>query len=312
MPESHNDLPAALTGPYFASRILQEESLPWRALHGPGILPVSQSIWRQRDAPVGTPHYLRLLQNIHPEGVFSHETAADLWGFWMPSSDGGYSPVHLSKKRADGGPPWRRGIKGHQLPPHAAVLERRGVRVTSPAWTWVDLAGTRMSFEDLVASGDGLLQRDNGPAGQREPGLHPLSSVEEITATVAARRKFKGIVRAREAIDLLRPRHDSRPESIVRTRLVEAGLPEPAINPVLRLSTGKQIQPDLAWIDLKVCIQYEGDHHRADKDQWHRDIGRDRAMHQDGWVVLRLTSQDLRSQYWRIFLGEVRNALGVA
>ncbi|NUL46150.1 hypothetical protein F7P69_13240 [Cellulosimicrobium funkei] len=186
------------------------------------------------------------------------------------------------------------------------------MQVTSPAWTWVDLAGSKMSFEDLVAAGDSLLQRVNGPAGQREPGLHPLSTVEEIKATIVSRPKVKGIVRAREAVELLRPGHDSRPESIVRTRLLEAGLPEPAINPVVRMSTGRTIQPDLAWIDQKVCIQYEGDHHRADKNQWHRDIARDRTMHQDGWIVLRLTSRDLKSHHWQSFLGEVRQALGLA
>lgn len=311
MPEPQNPLHAALTGPYFSSRILQEQSLPWRALHTPGVLPVSQSIWRHVGSPADSPHYLKLLQGIHPEGVFSHETAAALWGMWMPWGNMGFSPVHLSKRRTDGGPPWRQGIKGHQLPPHAKILDRVGVRVTSPAWTWVDLAGTRMSFEDLVAAGDSLLQRGNGPAGQRDPGLHPLSGVEDIKATIAVRPKVKGIVRCREAVELLRADHDSRPESLVRTRLLEAGLPEPTINPVLRMSKGKTIQPDLAWIDLKVCIQYEGDHHRADKDQWHRDIGRDRTMHQDGWVVLRLTSRDLESHQWQAFLGEVRQALGI-
>lgn len=312
MPEPQSDLSAAQTGPYFSSRILHEKSLTWRALHAPGILPVSQSIWRHAEAPSDAPHYLNLLQRIHPKGVFSHETAAALWGMWMPWATAGFSPVHVSKRRQDGGPPWRQGITGHQLPPHASILDRGGVRVTSPAWTWVDLAGTRMSLEDLVATGDSLLQRENGPAAQREPGLHPLSTVEEIKATIAVRPKVKGIVRAREAVELLRSCHDSRPESIVRTRLLEAGLPEPAINPVLRMSSGKTIQPDLAWIELKVCIQYEGDHHRADKDQWHRDIGRDRTMLKDGWVVLRLTSRDLKSPHWQAFLGEVRSALGVA
>ena len=37
-------------------------------------------------------------------------------------------------------------------------------------------------------------------------------------------------------------------------------------------------------------MQYEGDHHRTDPQQWRRDIERDRRMQAEGWIVLRVTA----------------------
>ena len=67
-------------------------------------------------------------------------------------------------------------------------------------------------------------------------------------------------------------------------------MPEPEGNPLLLLSDGSTVRPDLVWREARVCVQYEGDHHRTDPRQWRRDIERDRRMQAEGWIVLRVTA----------------------
>lgn len=50
---------------------------------------------------------------------------------------------------------------------------------------------------------------------------------------------------------------------------------------------------DLAYPELKIAIEYEGDGHRTDKRQWRRDIQRQRDLEDRGWTVIRLTELDL-------------------
>jgi hypothetical protein len=298
-----DDLPT-----YFSAAHARRLGLHRQQLNRSQATVVSQGI-RQR--PVRTPdawHLAAVLQEIHPTGVFSHHTAAEMWGIWLPWNVSGHDPVHLSKTRADGGSPRRRGVRGHVLPQTAHLRNRRGLRLTSPAWTWVDLAGTAMIDTDLVAAGDSLLQRSDGPAGRREPALHPLSSLAELRAVIGQRNNVRGLQRARWALERLRPGVDSSPESCLRTRLVDAGFPEPAVNPTIRLVNGNALRPDLAWTDLKICIQYEGDHHRTDQTQYRRDTGRDRSMQSNGWIVLRVTGGVFSESGWSSFLADLRGA----
>lgn len=50
---------------------------------------------------------------------------------------------------------------------------------------------------------------------------------------------------------------------------------------------------DLAYPELKVAIEYEGDGHRTSAEQWRRDIQRQRELEALGWIVIRLTQEDL-------------------
>ncbi|WP_439281018.1 endonuclease domain-containing protein [Microbacterium sp. A93] len=269
---------------------------------------ISRGIRQRRDQEVDFLEHLVALQHLHPLGVFSHETAAALWGIWLPIGTTGCHPIHLSKASQAGGPPRRRRVKGHLLPVHAPIKRYQGVRVTGPAWTWVELAATGMEFDDLVAAGDSLLQSKDGPAGQRNPGLHPLSSIQAMEDAICRRPGFRGLSRAREAITWLRPGSDSPQESRLRVGVIQAGFPEPAVNPEVELSTGEKIRPDLVWEDVKICLQYEGDHHRSDADQWDRDIQRDLRMQRDGWIVIRVTKKSFTRVGWEELLENLRLA----
>ena len=50
---------------------------------------------------------------------------------------------------------------------------------------------------------------------------------------------------------------------------------------------------DLGWEDIKVAVEYEGDHHRTDRRQFNRDIARFEATAELGWIVVRVTVEDV-------------------
>ena len=76
--------------------------------------------------------------------------------------------------------------------------------------------------------------------------------------------------------------------------IIEAGLPAPVAQVRVRDERGFEVaRVDLAYPAAKIAIEYEGDHHRTSKTQWRRDIARIRRLHALGWVVLRVTADDL-------------------
>jgi hypothetical protein len=86
-------------------------------------------------------------------------------------------------------------------------------------------------------------------------------------------------------------------ESVRETRLrllfQAAGLPVPVVQFEVRGAGGRFVaRLDLAWPELKVAAEYDGDHHR-EQAQFRRDVARLNALRESGWVVLRFTADDL-------------------
>ena len=52
-------------------------------------------------------------------------------------------------------------------------------------------------------------------------------------------------------------------------------------------------RPDLCYPDLKIAIEYDGQHHLLDIRQWRRDIRRRENLEREGWLVRVITAHDL-------------------
>ncbi|MFF1827797.1 hypothetical protein [Paenarthrobacter sp. NPDC058040] len=192
----------------------------------------------------------------------------------------------------------RRGVVGHRAPLLARdVRVLNGVNLTSPEWTFVDLA-RHMGPASLVAAGDYLLAREN-----------PLSSVDAIQEVVDRRPKVKGIRLAREVLPLLRSGVDSAQESRLRIKILDAGLPEPVITQAIFDEYGRYIStPDLQYEEYKIALEYEGDHHRSDPVQWGKDIERDDRLRAMGWIVLKFSKVQMNAG-WTHSERKIKDAL---
>lgn len=221
------------------------------------------------------------------KGFISHTSAAALWGMPLPLTiDGRVHVSHPHRHRAVR----TVGVVGHHLVIRAEeITEIDGFPVTTPERTWCDLAGL-VGLEALVAAGDRLLWH-----------RAPLTTPERVRDMAARHPGRRGRVDRMHALALLSDRADSPPESILRTRIVRSGLPTPAVNVPLRGPNGDWIgQPDLAFIEYREVLEYEGDGHRTDRAQWLKDLARVPRFEDFDWHVTRAGSDDLGSGSRRI------------
>jgi hypothetical protein len=246
---------------------------------------------------------VRPLLDVVAGGVASFTTAARIWRFPLPLAYQDDFAVHVTR------PPGRSrserpGVVCHRmrLGPED-IVDFHGVPVTSPLRTWLDLSGI-LFRDDLVAIGDHLVCAH--PPDFPRP-REPLFTIEEMTEFLDRHHRVRGLPAARDALVLVRVGSDSVPETRLRLAVVDAGLPEPSLNHVIRRSDGRAIAwPDQAFVEEQVAIQYDGGHHR-NADQQASDNWRNRAVTDEAWDNVVVSARDVTQRGWdgvARFIGE--------
>ncbi|XAS66393.1 DUF559 domain-containing protein [Micrococcaceae bacterium Sec5.7] len=234
----------------------------------------------------------RALSAATPGAWISHLTAAILHGLWLPSWFRDCRELHLSKPRAL--PPVRReGVLGHTVLVFAdEVMELDGTHISTPARTWLDLARI-LPLDDLVAVGDQLVRR---PRPGLENRAEAWATIPQLQEMLKRHPKLKGIVKARQAMELIRVGADSAPETFLRLALTASGLPEPELQ--LRIVQGDPYSPaaDLGYREHQVGIQYDGGHHLS-REQQSRDNRRDESFNSAGWRYFKFNADDLADDF---------------
>jgi len=171
------------------------------------------------------------------------------------------------------------------------VVRRRGLPVTSPLRTVVDLASTLPLVEAVVAA-DGALRKR-------------LISVAELEASVAARGRRRGAARLRRVSELVEPLTESAMETRLRMQLVLGGLPRPRAQVPLHDDHGRFVgRPDLYYPAARLAIEYDGATHR---DSLVEDDRRQNRLLNAGFRLLRFTASDLRQP--RVVVAQVSATL---
>ncbi len=209
-----------------------------------------------------------LLDALPPARFASHHTAAALWGAVTPQA----SDIHLGtpKRRHS----THRGVRLHFYTHRPELVQHRGVWLTSPAQTFLDLAAV-LEFVDLLILGDSLVRRT---------ALTPA----QLRAFVADRR-CNGARRAREVAAHVRSKVDSPNESRLRLLMTSAGMVEPKIGHVVELGS-RYRQLDLAYVELRLAIEFDGRHHITREEQWDSDILRREEVEGLDWRFVVVTS----------------------
>jgi hypothetical protein len=214
----------------------------------------------------------RAALRLAPDGaVLARRTAAALWGGIVPPA----TEIQLLVV-----PGTRLRVAGidARARAHRDVAWRLGLPLTSPARTFVDLAG-ELGLVDLVVLGDSLVRRG---VVTPEALIHASSGRSPI---------HRG---ARRAANLVRAGVDSPMETRVRLLIVLAGLPEPVVNLVFRDERGAWLaRLDLAYPQWRIAIEYDGRQHAESRDQWHTDIGRREALDGIGWRLVVVVAPDV-------------------
>ncbi|WP_019970368.1 hypothetical protein [Mycobacterium sp. 141] len=154
-----------------------------------------------------------------------------------------------------------------------------GMRVTTPARTVLDLA-CRYPVDQAVELIDALA---NATHVKR-------ADVELLVDRYRGRR---GIKNARTALGLVDAGAESPRETWLRLLAGRAGFPRPRTQVPVHDEYGVLVGVfDMAWEDVKVAADYEGEQHRTDRRRFNRDIHKAETVTRMGWTHIRVTCMD--------------------
>lgn len=258
------------------------------------VVNVGRGLYRPADWDFDLEGAARVLSAASPGAWISHVTAARLRCQPLPPWLADSTELHLSKPRSL--PSVRRkGVFGHTVLTREIEIELvDGIRMSTRSRTWLDLART-LPLKDLVSMGDELIRIPRVDFEGRE---QPYDTVAGLRMLVGRHPNLQGIVRAREALDLMRVGADSAPESLLRLAIADGGLPEPELQVTLRAGDTRSPSADLGYRHRRLAIQYDGGHHLGDA-QIHSDRRRDKAFEAAGWTVLIFDKSDLADDFQR-------------
>lgn len=227
---------------------------------------------------------------LAPDQRFGGKTAARLWRMPIPAAWEKDETLHVFVPTS-GCRPRTAGVSGLRLAPERLTIHRiDGVPVLDPVATLFTCA-KKLTLLEAVTLVDAILTTaDNYP--ELRLG-RPLVTIDDIAERLEVWGRFPGCGTIRKALDLACYAVESPKETETRLLLRAHGLPEPVVQH--RVLDGFRLvaRTDLAYPDLKIAIEYEGDGHRTSAEQWRRDIQRQRELEALGWIVIRLTQEDL-------------------
>lgn len=157
-----------------------------------------------------------------------------------------------------------------------------GIPVTSPARTAFDM-GRRPGLVVAVVRLDALM---------RTTGV----TADEVGALAAHHRGARGVVQLRRAVELADPGAESPQETRVRLVLARAGLPPERTQIDVFDRDGYHVgRLDMGWRIWKVGVEYDGQQHWTDPGQRARDIDRQARLEAQGWRIIRVSADMLRT-----------------
>ncbi|KUH82343.1 MULTISPECIES: hypothetical protein [unclassified Mycobacterium] len=206
--------------------------------------------------------------------LVAHSAAAILGSQWIPED----APVEIAHTR-------RPATDGIVVRSDALADDEieylDGFACTTPERTAFDL-GRRLPLDTAIIRIDALLNATWAkPAG-----------VEAIAERYPGAR---GIRSLRAALDLVDGGAESPQETRLRLLLVRAGLPRP----VTQIPVGRR-RIDVGWPDCLVGVEYDGERHFTNPEDYAADIERLEFLASQRWSIVRVSSRQLRYEEDRI------------
>ena len=203
-------------------------------------------------------------------GVLSGLTAARLHGAkWIDDT----LPIELN---------WSNG----RPPPGIRVSKDRLVGSELGLWAGLPVTSVQRTAFDIGR---------RGRLGEAVARLDALGNAVGFTAAAVnelaeAHPGTRGVCRLREALALHDPGSQSPRETWLRLLIVGVGLPRPQTQIPVVVNGRPKYYLDMGWEDLKIAVEYDGDHHRTDRAQFARDITRLEELADLGWTVIRVAA----------------------
>jgi hypothetical protein len=285
-------LPEELLAGSFTSAVAAASGVSRKRQRQPDVVIPSRGIRIPLESDSTVPANLRAYTALDGTSVLTHHSGGRIWALGLPPWLQEDWRIHVARAR-DGSKPRRRNVVGHRLTFRPGeVVMHDGVRVTSPARTWLDLASL-LTVDELIAAGDSVVAA-HGPDFPR-PKV-PLATPADLRRMIAAHAGMRGMKTARLALSEIRVGSDSPQETRMRLVLSRTELGEPVLNRVIRNSWGQpSVWPDAAYPEHRLALQYDGAHH-ADPRQTRLDSIRKTTTERLGWTEIRVFKEDLEGE----------------
>jgi Protein of unknown function (DUF559) len=174
----------------------------------------------------------------------------------------------------------------------------RGMTCTTPARTAYDL-GRRLIGETAIIRVDALMNATN-------------LSVPQVRSIAQRYPGARGVRQLRTTLDWADGGAESPQETRLRLLLVESGLPRPVTQIPVKNDYGKVVRRiDMGYPLWKVGVEYDGEQHFTNPDDYANDIERLEFLASKGWNIVRVSARQLRYERQQI-VDRVRSALARA
>jgi hypothetical protein len=235
---------------------------------------------------------------LPPHAVMVDRTAAWLWGVdtLSPAEIMTVPPLDIFVLRGHTRVRRDKAFGGERDLSPTEIVELEGVRVTTTLRTALDLA-CRLSRYEAFATLDAFAR------------AHGLNSQQMRLELVRRYRGRRGVVQARELVQLVNSAAESTGESFAWLAIYDEGLPVPQPQcwvydgavPVYRL--------DLAYERLKICVEYDGQEFHSSDEQREHDRRRRTWLRERGWWVIVVDKHSFKGAAREEWLAELRRAL---
>ena len=155
-----------------------------------------------------------------------------------------------------------------------------GRSATAPSWTAIEVARS-LRRPRALATLDAALRSGT-------------CSRDELHQALRRQSGRRGIVRARELLDLASPLAESPMESEARLVMIDGGLPPPGLQYEVVDLTGRVWRLDFAWPEYRVAAEYDGVDWHSGPEAFRRDRRRTAALQDLGWAVVAIVADDVR------------------
>jgi very-short-patch-repair endonuclease len=218
----------------------------------------------------------------HREGVIAGVTASAFHGAKWVDAD---LPVELIWPNARR----PRGLRTYDMSLRSdEFAELCGMRITRVERTAFDI-GRRGRLDDAIARIDAL-------------GNATGFNADDVLAVADRHRGARGLRQLRAALTLYDPGAESLKETWLRLLVIRAGYPRPRTQiPVLSPDGRRWYRLDMGWEDIKLALEYDGDHHRENPTVFAYDIKRSEDLDELGWKRLRVVKENRPADVlWRL------------
>lgn len=207
---------------------------------------------------------------------------------WLPDDE----PAELA--RAGYHSPQGIVIRGDQIADDE-LREIRGITCTTPARTAYDI-GRRIPKDKGIIRVDALLNATR-------------CTIADVEAVAARYPRGRGMRQLRTTLGLADGGSESPQETRLRLLLVRSIEPRPVAQIPVRDDRGRvRRRIDMGWPQWMVGVEYDGEQHFDNPDDYAKDIIRLEFLAQRGWAIVRVSARQLKCEQ-RAIVARVKRAL---